>query len=55
MPFCLAQVPNCNDPSKFSDRQVYANSGRPRSDTNPIRVHNVRLSVCIFLAHYVEK
>ena len=26
MPFCLALVPNCNDPSKFSDRQVYANS-----------------------------
>ena len=29
MPFCLAQVPNCNDPSKFSDRQVYANSVDP--------------------------
>ena len=26
MPFCLAQVPNCNEPSKFSDKHVYANS-----------------------------
>ena len=34
MPFCLAQVPNCNDPSKFSDRQVYANSLDP--DQTPI-------------------
>ena len=34
MPFCLAQVPNCNDPSKFSDRQVYANSVDP--DQTPI-------------------
>ena len=29
MPFCLAYVPNCNDLSKFSDRQVYANSEDP--------------------------
>ena len=29
MPFCLAYVPKCNDPSKFSDRQVYANSVNP--------------------------
>ena len=31
MPFCLALVPtcNCNDPSKFSGRQVYANSVDP--------------------------
>ena len=34
MPFCLAQVPNCNDPSKFSNRQVYANSVDP--DQTPI-------------------
>ena len=34
MPFCLAQVPNCNDPSKFSDRQVCANSVDP--DQTPI-------------------
>ena len=34
MPFCLAQVPNCNDPSKFSDRQVYANSVGP--DQTPL-------------------
>ena len=50
MPFCLVQVPNCNDPSKFSDRQVYANSVDPDQT-----VHNVCHSVCIFLAHYVEK
>ena len=34
MPFCLAQVPNCNDPSKFSERQVYANSVDP--DQTPV-------------------
>ena len=34
MPLYLAQVPNCNDPSKFSDRQVYANSVDP--DQTPI-------------------
>ena len=33
MHFCLAQVPNCNDP-KFSDRQVYANSVGP--DQTPV-------------------
>ena len=34
MPFCLAQVSKCNDPSKFSDRQVYANSVDP--DKTPV-------------------
>ena len=34
MPFCLAYVPNCNDPSKFSDRQVYADSVDP--DQTPV-------------------
>ena len=34
MPFCLAWVPNCNDPSKFSDRQVNANSVDP--DPTPV-------------------
>ena len=34
MPFCLAQVPNYNDPSKFSERQVYANSVDP--DQTPV-------------------
>ena len=34
MPFCLAKVPNCNDPSKFSDRQVYTNSVDP--DQTPV-------------------
>ena len=27
-------MPNCNDPSKFSDRQVYANSEDP--DQTPV-------------------
>ena len=35
MPFCLAQVPKCNDPSKFSDRQVYANSVDPHQTPVP--------------------
>ena len=34
MPFCLAQVPNCNDSSKILDRQVYANSVDP--DQTPV-------------------
>ena len=34
MPFCLAKVPYCNDPSKFSDRQVCANSVDP--DQTPV-------------------
>ena len=34
MPFCLAYVPNCKDPSKFIDRQVYANSIDP--DQTPV-------------------
>ena len=34
--FCLSRsvVTNCNDPSKFSDRQVYANSVDP--DQTPV-------------------
>ena len=30
-------MPKCYDPSKFSDRQVYAKKCRPRSDTSPLR------------------
>ena len=37
LPFCLALVPNCNDPSKFSDRQVYANSVDPDQTSVPSR------------------
>ena len=55
MPFCLAYVPNCNDPSKFSDRQAYANSVAQIRHQSHQAVRNVYHSVCIFLAHYVEK
>ena len=34
MPFCLACVTNCNNPSKFSDTHVYANSVDP--DQTPV-------------------
>ena len=47
MPFCLAQVPNCNDPSKFSDRQVYANSVDP--DQTPILQGSQCLPFCLHL------
>ena len=41
---------NCNDHSKFSDRQAYANSVDP--DQTPVPSG---FAMCIFLAHYVEK
>ena len=58
MPFCLAYVPNCNDPSKFSDRQVYANTCSVDPDQTPVPSGLTMfaiLSVCIFLAHSVQK
>ena len=47
MPFCLDYVPNCNGPSKFSDRQVYANSVDP--DQTPVPSGLQCLPFCLHL------
>ena len=55
MPFCLAKIPNCNDPSKFSDKQVYANSVDPDQTPVPSGFTMFAILSASFWLTYVEK